>query len=779
MQPFLRYALRGLTKRPCRSLFIIFMISVGIMLMAGTTLAIKNIPVMLETPVEQACMADFSLTMKMAPQDTVEDICKNHISIKEFDVRLVFRTIAYAEKSWPKSTDILLIGVETPVKLNKVVIVAGRFFEEGKNEIVAEHDYGVNLLNREVLVETPYGNVTFKIAGTCRAVWMPRWAVSSTAYALVPLKVLQDTLKIKGYVNNVLVKVREGSDPNGVMESLAVDLTIYGVSSRSLEGKVIPFVETQAYYNFLVNLLSMIGLSLLIVGLALLYGSLTLMVTQEYRDIGTLKALGASSSKIVLTYSLRGLLLGIIGGSIGSLMGVIAANLILSGLASTNLTVQGIVYTTQSIFEIAQNNVDVLSFYALVGVFLSTLLVLPPAFSASRVPVARAVRAFPGMPLAGGGERSKLGFGPLFIRYAFRSLRRRKLREAVVISAIVIIVAMNSALITASESQQKVIDEVDKSLTFDFFVCLSERVNSRLLQYELKVLKDKIAFQDFAYYTYAKVSGYTLLVIGIPKNISCFNYKMIDGRWLQEEREEVILTENLAKKLNVWVGDVISLSNERISLDVKVVGVRKDPVLNILIVPISIVQNLDGYQGKVNAVVLKAKDGVNIGQLVREIKNVVPKYLWHIKKSGAVKILSDILTNTFKSTAAAMITFNWITIVILIFSVLGQNINEERMVFTMLRALGMRKRICLSIIVFKLFVIGLFAALLSMFITPLLLQTFSRFLIKSPTFSIPSTPSLTVHATSIFFIMAATLPCGLILGTYIVQMKVSEALRYE
>ncbi|RJS84359.1 FtsX-like permease family protein, partial [Candidatus Bathyarchaeota archaeon] len=377
MQPFLRYAVRGLTKRPGRSLFIVFMIAVGIMLMAGTSIAMRSIPSMLEAPIEESNMADFSLTLRLAPKDSVIEICESRQSIEEFEVRLLFRSVAYSEHGWPKTTDILMIGVEAPLNLNRIVMVEGRFFNDGEYEMVVEHDYGVNLLGREVYVETPSGNVTFKIVGTCRAVWMPRWAVSSTAYALVPLSVLQGSLKAEGMINNVLVKVRPGAEPLNVMDGLTADLKAFGVTARSLEGKVIPFVETQSYYNYLVNLLLMIGLSLFAVGLALLYGSLSLMVTQEYKAIGTLKALGATSAKIVVAYSIRGLLLGLIGGCLGSLLGVVAANLILSGVASTNLTVEGMIYTTQSIFQIAKENVDSLVFYSGVGASLSTVLVFP------------------------------------------------------------------------------------------------------------------------------------------------------------------------------------------------------------------------------------------------------------------------------------------------------------------------------------------------------------------------------------------------------------------
>jgi ABC-type antimicrobial peptide transport system permease subunit len=126
-----------------------------------------------------------------------------------------------------------------------------------------------------------------------------------------------------------------------------------------------------------------------------------------------------------------------------------------------------------------------------------------------------------------------------------------------------------------------------------------------------------------------------------------------------------------------------------------------------------------------------------------------------------------------------MITFNWLTSVILIFSILGQNINEERIVFTILRALGMKKRTCILIVIFKLSVLGLTAVALSALAAPLILQLFSEFLAGSSSFSASIVLPAHIYLTSAAFIMATTLPSGLILGAYITGVKISEALRYE
>jgi ABC-type lipoprotein release transport system permease subunit len=206
---------------------------------------------------------------------------------------------------------------------------------------------------------------------------MPRWFVSSMAYALIPLETLQRILKVDDQVNQVLVKVKDGVDPIESMNELSDKFKPYGSVIPSIEGRVVPFAETQTYYNYLVRLVSLIGFSLLAVSLTLQYSSLSLMVTQEIREIGTLKALGATRKNILHAYVLRSLFLGVIGSSIGSLLGVVVANFLTKSFASTSLTLEGMIYAPLTIFELIKENGGILALYGSLWVGLSLILVLP------------------------------------------------------------------------------------------------------------------------------------------------------------------------------------------------------------------------------------------------------------------------------------------------------------------------------------------------------------------------------------------------------------------
>ena len=753
------------------------------MLMTGTMIALQSIPSMVEATVEEANMADYSITLprsipKSLINQAVLSLSTELDDIQEYELRFIFRsTISVTGRS--ENTEMLLVGVEKRANLNTVTLVEGRYFEENEEAIIVEQDFGENLLGKNIRLQTPSGNFTLKIVGTCRAVWMPRSFVSSTVYALIPLEVLQRILKATDQVNQILVKVKNGFDPLESMNHLSDLFSPYMTVLKSIEGRVVPFAETQTYYNYLVRLFSLIGFSLLAAGLMLMYSSLRLMVTHETREIGTLKALGVTQRRILETYELRSLFLGLIGSSIGSLLGVIIAGYLLSGFAFVSVTIEGMIYVPLTIIELIQANGNLLILCGSLGVSLSLLLVLPSAWSASKVIPSQAMKSSPGVPLASSESKPRFKRGPLYIRYAFRNIIRKKGRELIVVLVIVIAVATNSTLLAASESQQIILNGVSNAINLDFFICLSRPVDTSLLVKPLATFQKNLTFAEFAYYTQAKAKGYTLFFIGAPTNSSYFNYSMIRGRFLENEEDGIVLTENLVKTLKADVGDVVAISNEITSINATVVGVRLDLVFNVPLVSMSTAQKLNNVTGKVNAIVFKTNEGVNIDRLVRDMRRRLPDYLWYVPKTGLIDLATEIYSDAFQSTAGVMIVFTWITSLFLIFSIAGQDINEERTTINILRALGMSKRSCISLVITKLLILGLFAACLGALITPTFLILFALFLSYTMAFTIPLTLTSGVLASLTLFILATIIPSGLALGIYATKGEIISALRYE
>lgn len=125
----------------------------------------------------------------------------------------------------------------------------------------------------------------------------------------------------------------------------------------------------------------MMILSLVVSGAGVL-NTMLMSVTQRYREIGTMKCLGALDSFILYSVLLEAAILGLVGAFAGAIAGLLIS--ILLALADHGGEVFGAMNLS--------NLLGKLVFVFLVGMALTTLGALVPAFIASKMPPMDAMR---------------------------------------------------------------------------------------------------------------------------------------------------------------------------------------------------------------------------------------------------------------------------------------------------------------------------------------------------------------------------------------------------
>ena len=105
--------------------------------------------------------------------------------------------------------------------------------------------------------------------------------------------------------------------------------------------------------------------------------SMLMSVTERYREIGTIKCLGASDSFIVKVFFFEALLLGVIGSLAGSLLGTA----LMAGLMSATGSPPGFI-----------SAVEVVAVGTVTGLLMTVMAAIAPAVQASRMPAAAALR---------------------------------------------------------------------------------------------------------------------------------------------------------------------------------------------------------------------------------------------------------------------------------------------------------------------------------------------------------------------------------------------------
>jgi putative ABC transport system permease protein len=105
--------------------------------------------------------------------------------------------------------------------------------------------------------------------------------------------------------------------------------------------------------------------------------SMLMSVTERYREIGTIKCLGASDGFIVKVFFFEAMLLGLIGSASGSLLG--------TGLMALVQRLMGNTFRLASLGEIAIVGIGL-------GLLLTVISAIAPAIQAARMPAAAALR---------------------------------------------------------------------------------------------------------------------------------------------------------------------------------------------------------------------------------------------------------------------------------------------------------------------------------------------------------------------------------------------------
>ncbi len=139
-------------------------------------------------------------------------------------------------------------------------------------------------------------------------------------HAYVALEVAQRFLKAGEAVSGIEVKVRDVEKAPAMATELASILDREDLRVRDWQT-----MNQQLFGALALEKLAMfitLGIAILIAGFSV-FGTLTLLVQEKQREVGILKAMGASARGVIRIFVLEGLLIGMAGGLLGLGLGFI------------------------------------------------------------------------------------------------------------------------------------------------------------------------------------------------------------------------------------------------------------------------------------------------------------------------------------------------------------------------------------------------------------------------------------------------------------------------
>ncbi len=272
-----------------------------------------------------------------------------------------------------QNSNIWLIAAPAASSLIKPTLVEGRWLEPGEAALVINVDF------RDAESDVGMGDgVVLWVEGQ-QIQWPVVGVVSSQLMGPVvyaPLEPLGQALGLAGEANRIMLVTRD--------HGAAAQLETATLAEQALRADGLPVVQvdtqrdmrtgTQSAFNLAVILLYVVGGLLVVVGSLGLMGAMSLNVLERTREIGVMRAIGASNGVIARLVIVEGLVVGLLSW-------------LLSGLLALPLS-----WGLSSVIGIAFVRAPLVYAFSMLGLLLWLVIVVVFSVLASLLPARRAWR---------------------------------------------------------------------------------------------------------------------------------------------------------------------------------------------------------------------------------------------------------------------------------------------------------------------------------------------------------------------------------------------------
>ena len=265
------------------------------------------------------------------------------------------------------------------------VVDRGRFLADSDYKTaVVSHDVADNFFRMKIspgnkirLYRTEEGRyMDFKVVGVLEEDEDPTYASDNTIY--ITHRAMEDLLDLDDYhYSMIMVRAEDSSRVETVAEAMDDDLSrIHRDEAYTVEALTTMFESMLEILVMIKYALAGIGSISLIVGAIGISNVMMLTVRERTKEIGVMKAIGATAWDVRTLYILDAGMLGLVGGLVGIFLGVLISNAI-GSVAMIPVAVTG-----QSI-----------AFGLLFGVLITTIAGVYPANKAAKLDPIEALQA--------------------------------------------------------------------------------------------------------------------------------------------------------------------------------------------------------------------------------------------------------------------------------------------------------------------------------------------------------------------------------------------------
>lgn len=333
----------------------------------------------------------------------------------------------------------------------------------------------------------------------------------------------------------------------------AAHVTVYGSSWFSTAAQQ----DTQlAITGFLTVLLVLAGIALFLVCVMIL-NTVNMLLTEQMKIIGTMKALGGTRGQIIHSYLVSIGLYALVGTALGLGLGLLLCSQVTTIVAN------------QAQLDLPPFQVApwVLLVSITVGLLVPLLSALGPLWVGTGIPVRQAMAAY---GVSVGQRQSASAWGrrvhwvPQTVWLGARGVFRRPGRATLTLLALTISGAMFLAVQVTNESIGTTLSHERNLYNYDMRVGLSSNpVVAGRLRAQIQALPDVAQITPSDTRTFVLTSGGELLIDALPTTRQVYQPQLLSGRWLtDQEPHTLVLSDIAAQRLHVQLGGNVTFRLE-------------------------------------------------------------------------------------------------------------------------------------------------------------------------------------------------------------------------
>ncbi|HEU0001857.1 MAG TPA: FtsX-like permease family protein [Ktedonobacteraceae bacterium] len=556
-----RKSIADVTRRRLRTILVVLGIAVGVLGLTAINITSSSLSESISFSANRASAPDFSFNVQAVDASLAPALAAvPNVKTVQFDTEYITR---WHTSTTPVSIAIIAYADFHNVKINTFELTSGHL--PGPGEVVMEAS-DRQLQNfapgDDVTIETASGPQRLHVVGMARTLGQPGAGFLSFATAYMSADALGHITGISN-ANHIDVQLRNTHQVNATARALANVLRAHHVVIFSAFTPGSNTVQTASDAVFAIT--RVLAIIALILTSFLIINTVTTLIAEQIKIIGTMKALGGTRQKVMRGYLLSVGIYGIAGTALGIGLGIFAGYEFLSYLANLFTLDLGAFQVTLSTLLIS----------IAVGISVPLLAALLPLWLGTRITAREAMTSYGMSNGKHSPSRSRLAqrmaWIPQTTRLGMRSMFRKRTRAILTLLALTISGIAFLSVSATSASYTAGLGQLTDTYHQDALVATQPQPYDQLKAQILSVpnVARVERFDDL----FVKTQHGQIDLNGVETDTHMYRYRLLAGRWFRGDEPNVLLiSDTAAAKLHLKVGDTMTFSNATDSATWTIIG---------------------------------------------------------------------------------------------------------------------------------------------------------------------------------------------------------------